>query len=62
VLKGNISSTIRILSREKGHIKVYFTSKEAQTVILKAGIIHTKINGFKRHSIRAMDLNREIRL
>ena len=62
MLKGNISSTIRILSREKGHIKVYFTSKEAQTVILKAGIIHTKINGFKRHSIRAMDLNREIRL
>jgi hypothetical protein len=44
VLKGNISSTIRILSREKGHIKVYFTSKEAQTVILKAGIIHTNIS------------------
>ncbi|EFX68629.1 hypothetical protein DAPPUDRAFT_114377 [Daphnia pulex] len=60
VLKGNVSS-IRILSREKGHVKIYVTSKEVQTAVLKSGIIHTNINGFKRHSIRAMDLNREIR-
>lgn len=60
MLKGNISS-IRILSREKGLVKIYVTSKEVQTAVLKSGIIHTNINGFKRHSFRAMDLNREIR-
>jgi hypothetical protein len=61
VLKGNISS-IRVLSREKGHIKIYLNSKETQTFILNVGIIHTNINGFKRHSITTIDLNREIRL
>jgi hypothetical protein len=59
-LKGNISS-IKILSREKGHLQIYVTSKEAQMAILKVDIIHTNINGFKRHSVRAMDLNRKIR-
>ena len=59
-LKGNISS-IRVLSREKGHVKIYVTSKEVQKAILKVGMIHTNINGFKRHGIREMNLNREIR-
>jgi hypothetical protein len=60
LLRGNISS-IKILSREKGHVKIYVTSKKTQVAILKAGIIHTNINGFKKHNIKEMDLNREIR-
>ena len=62
ILRGNISS-VRILSKNKGHVKIYVTSKKVQQDILKLGEISIKkdTGEFKTHKIREMNLDREVK-
>ena len=61
ILRGNIVN-IRILSRNKGHIRMYVSSKKCQMEILSLGILYTKLEGeFKSHKVREMNLNMEVR-
>lgn len=61
ILRGSIS--IRILSKNKGHVKIYVTSKKVQLDILKLGEISIKkdTGEFKTHKIREMNLDREVK-
>jgi hypothetical protein len=61
-LKGQITG-IRILSKNKGHIKIYVASKECQGAILKEGEVFTKLKeseDFTRHHVVPMNLDFEV--
>ena len=61
-LKGQITG-IKILSKNKGHFKVYVASKECQDAILKEGEVFTKLKeseDFTRHHVVAMNLDFEV--
>jgi hypothetical protein len=61
ILHGNIIS-IRILSRNKGHIRMYVSSKKCQMEILNVGVLYTKLEGeFKSHKVKEMNLNMEVK-
>ena len=62
ILRGNISS-VKILSKNKSHVKIYVTSKKVQQDILKLGEISIKkdTGEFKTHKIREMNLDREVK-
>ena len=61
ILKGNITG-IRILSKTKGYIKIYVSSKECQEALLREGEVFSMSlkNNFTRHHVVAMNLNFEV--